>query len=197
MKHLSLLAGLLALAAPCAQAQVTVNPAALQQLSGIAPAPPAAPAPPRPVAAPRVIHHHAKPPAPPAAPAAAKPAPAAAPAPTPKPTAKPIAPVPKAPPAGVKLSFAPGSAALPANATAALGPFCGAGGMVSVSAHAPANPSDPSAAMRLSLARALAVKQALAACGVPAQNIIPRAMGASPGQADDNTIITAGAGTAQ
>ncbi|MGO9817653.1 MAG: OmpA family protein [Acidocella sp.] len=195
MKHVLLLAGLVVLAAPCADAQVAVNPAALQQLAGIAPAPaPAAPqaAPP----APHIVHHHHAAP-PPAAAKPALPVPAvakvAAPPPAP-PAAAPVAPKPLAP---VRLSFAPGSVDLPPNAADALKPFCTAGGMISIDAHAPATPSDPSVAMRLSLSRALAVKNALAACGVPAQNIVPRAMGATPGQANDQTIVAAGAGAAK
>jgi len=101
-----------------------------------------------------------------------------------------VAPKPLAP---VQLSFAPGSADLPANAAAALKPFCATGGMVSIDAHAPASPADPSVAMRLSLSRAMAVKNALTACGVPAQNIVPRAMGGGPGQNDDETLIGTGA----
>ena len=43
--------------------------------------------------------------------------------------------------------------------------------------------------MRLSLARALAVRDALVACGVPSQNILPRALGAVPGQNEDETVL--------
>jgi hypothetical protein len=198
VKHVLLLAGLVILAAPCADAQVTVNAAALQQLAGIAPAPAPAPAAaPAPAPAPHIAHHHQSPPQAPAKPALPVPVPAVAkvtaPPPAP-PAAVPVAPKPLAP---VRLTFAPGSDDLPPNAAAALKPFCHEGGMISIDAHAPANPADASAAMRLSLYRALAVKNALAACGVPAQNIVPRAMGATPGQANDQTIVAAGAGAAK
>ncbi|MDR3505623.1 MAG: OmpA family protein [Acidocella sp.] len=201
MKRILLLAGLSALVAPCAQAQVAVNAAALQQLAG---APPPAPKPTPTAAAPvpHVVHHHhaapavvAAKPAPPPLPQAAPALPQAAPA-----TLKAAPPPPSVPTevlkalAPVRINFAPGSADLPASAANALRPFCHEGGMVSIDAHAPANPSDPSAAMRLSLSRALAVKAVLAACGVPVQNIVPRAAGATPGHADDQTIVAAGTG---
>jgi hypothetical protein len=43
---------------------------------------------------------------------------------------------------------------------------------------AAADPSDPSAAPRLSMARAFALRDALMACGIPSASIIPRADGA-------------------
>ena len=46
--------------------------------------------------------------------------------------------------------------------------------------------------MRLSLARALAIRATLSACGVAPQNILPRALGAAPGGANDITEIQAG-----
>ncbi len=82
------------------------------------------------------------------------------------------------------LNFAAGSSALPAGAKAALRPVCAhATGFVAVDATAPGDPSDPSIAMRLSLA--LAVRDALAACGIPAAQILPRALGDVAGH-DDN-----------
>jgi outer membrane protein OmpA-like peptidoglycan-associated protein len=200
VKQQYLLTGFLLLAPVPALAQVTVNPAALQQLAGIEPPPPMAAV--VPVAAP--VHHWAhaaRAPAPraeaPVQQAAAhvmaplKP-PVAAVAVAAKPPAPPSPPQPGAP---VSLVFAPGSADLPANAAAALKPYCTASGHVAISAHAPADPSDPSAAMRLSLARALAVQQVLAYCGVPPTNILPRALGDVPGQNEDETVI--GSGTAK
>ncbi len=199
------------MAAPGAQAQVTVNAAALQQLAGVPPAPPPVATPkPTPMApAPHIVQHHHTAPAPVAAkPAALSPPPLPQGAPPLPQNAAPAtlkaAPPPPATPAQVvkalapvHLSFAPGSADLPANAGSALRPFCHEGGMISIDAHAPPNPTDPSAAMRLSLSRALAVKAVLAACGVPVQNIVPRAMGAAPGHADDQTIVAAGTGAEQ
>lgn len=168
-----------------------MNPAALQQLAGVSPPlPEVAPA----VTPKPVIRHHAahhatlavaapKPPA--ALPVVARPA---APAPAPPPAAKPA--LPSAP---LRLVFAPGSAALPAGAAAALRPFCASQSLLTIAAHAPATPDEPSAAMRLSLARAFAVRDALAACGVPAQDLLPRALGGAPGGDEDATIIENGA----
>ena len=107
--------------------------------------------------------------------------------PAPKPA--PAAPKPMAP---VSLVFAPGSSTLPGNAAAALKPFCTAMGQIAIDARAPADPSDPSAAMRLSLARAFTVRDALTACGVPGSRILPRADGDVPGQNEDETVVGGG-----
>lgn len=192
------LPGLLALIPACGFAQVTVNPAALRQLQGL---PPVAAAPAvRPAMAKPPVHEtapHRNHPTTPHKPAPAKPVPAkpapALPAPTlppgkppivPPPTAKPATPKPTIPTL-VKIEFGPGSAILPADASAALKPFCTAGATVPVLTRAPADPSDPSSAMRLSMARAFAIRDALTACGVPASHIIPRAAGSEQG-ADNN-----------
>ncbi|MDD2795155.1 hypothetical protein [Acidocella sp.] len=173
---------LAALLPSLAAAQVKVNPAALAQLAGIPPArPAAAPAPPAKPAwhpARRVIRvvkpAPLKPLPPSAAPAMAKPVPA---------------PAPVATPQALVVAFAPGSATLPAGTTAALKPFCEARGVISIDARAPADPSDPSLAMRLSLARALALRDALTSCGVASQNILPRALGSMPGKNDDEAVL--------
>ena len=205
MKQILLLTGFL-LAAPLpALAQVTVNPAALQQLAGIAPPPPVVVEIAEPVP---VVHHWkhtahvaaSKPieqaSARVAAPSAAKPVPPAAapPVQTAAHVPPPAPPTPAKPAAPVALVFAPDSADLPANATAALKPFCAAPGKIAVDARAPTDPTDPSGAMRLSLARALTVQAALTACGVPPQNILPRALGAVPGQNEDEAVIGSGGG---
>jgi hypothetical protein len=195
VKQLFLTTGFLLLAPVPALAQVTVNPAALQQLAGIEPPPPMPPMV-VPVAAP--VHHwthktHTAVAAPkPVAPVQVS---AHVPAPViPKPVAAaPIPPAAPKPAAPVSLVFAPDSADLPANATAALKPFCTTPGQVAINARAPAVASDPSAAMRLSLSRAIAVQAALTACGVLPQNILPRALGAVPGQNEDETVIGSGA----
>lgn len=198
MKFLPTLIVTLAFSPAWATAQVSVNPAALAQLAGIAPTPPAAAAP-QPVMHPvhrRLQHRHAivavaKPvlPAPVTAPIA-KPVAAAARVAAPLPAPKaPAAPALPPPPLAASLIFAAGSAALPANAGAALKPFCKSTELISISARAPGDASDPSIAMRLSLARALAVRDALAACGVPAQNILPRALGTISGQNEDETVL--------
>jgi len=167
----------------CARAQVVINPAALVQLAGIAPR--VAPPPPMPAPARhfvrramfRDVHKHVmvavvKPEPPQVVPVIARPA-----------TLPPPKPFVLHP---IMLNFAAGSSALPAGAKAALGPVCAhATGFVAVDATAPGDPSDPSIAMRLSLARALAVRDALAACGIPAAQILPRALGDVAGH-DDN-----------
>jgi len=198
-----------------ARAQVTVNPAALQQLAGfVIPASPALPP---------VVHHvahrvahkirpraavvMAKPPAAPPAAAAPSPKPVVfkpvvpppppvSPAPVPV-IAKPVVPPPPKPafPAPLVVSFAAGSASLPANAGAGLKPFCAAkGNTLIIDAYAPGDPSDPSAAMRLSMSRAFALRQALTACGVPGANIIPRADGATGANLETARVFISGAG---
>ncbi len=157
--------------------QVFVNQAALAQLAGVvAPAPAAAVAP---VSKPAVRHvFHRK-----LAVVAAKPPVVVVPVPV---VAKPAVPVPKPTPLPpVMLRFAADSADLPENAAAALQPVCGrakVGGVVAIDAYAPGSASDPSVAMRLSLSRALAVRDALAACGVPAARLVPRADGNAAGK---------------
>lgn len=211
MKFLLLLILAASLVPGAAMAQVSVNPDALTQLAGMPVPPPVA----VPETAPRAKHtafvrqHHAAakvktspvvplplPPVP--APVVAKPAiaqpviaqPVVAKPVVPKPA--PAAPKPAAPPAPVDIIFAAGSAALPAGAQARLAPFCKATGPIVISARAPADPNDNSHSMRLSLARALAVRASLSACGVASQNILPRALGAGPGGANDITEIQAG-----
>ncbi len=215
---------LAALLPSLAAAQVKINPAALAQLAGIAPARPAAVAAAKPVSPPprRVVR--AVKPAPlkpisakptpaapaPAKPISAKPLPAkptpAAPTPAKPMPAKPMpakpavavppapalgtqAPAPVATPQALVVAFAPGSATLPAGTTAALKPFCETRGVIGIDARAPADPSDPSLAMRLSLARALALRDALTSCGVASQNILPRALGSVPGKNDDEAVL--------
>jgi outer membrane protein OmpA-like peptidoglycan-associated protein len=100
--------------------------------------------------------------------------------------AKPLVPViakpaPPAPPANIALNFADGAATLPTNAEATLKPFCNWSGPITINAHAPADPSNPSNAMRLSMERAFAIRDALTACGVPGSRILPVADGAAGG----------------
>jgi len=205
-----------------ARAQVTVNPAALQQLAGfVIPASPALPP---------VVHHVAHrvahkirpraavvmvkppedvlvapkmpvtPPGPPVVPVVAKPVRPPAPAVTPVPVpviAKPVVPPPPVQklPVPLVVSFAAGSASLPGNEGAGLKPFCAAkGATLIIDAYAPGDPSDPSAAMRLSMSRAFALRQALTACGVPGANIIPRADGATGANLETARVFISGAG---
>ncbi len=174
-----------------ARAQVFVNQAALVQLAGFAvPAPRVAPAP-KPVVR-HVSHRLVRRVAPqtavatvqPKIVAPVKPVAPVTPAPAPVPVvAKPV--IPPAPPeqklpGPLVIGFTAGSAALPANAAAGLKPFCAAHGeTLIIDAYAPGDPADPSAAMRLSMRRAFALRDALAACGVPGAAIIPRADGAA------------------
>ena len=199
---------LAALSPSLAAAQVTVDPAALAQLAGIAPARPA------PVAAPKppvqLAPHEARRVIRSVKPAPVKPLPtipastAAKPvAPTPvvavppgQVVAVPPAPVlgahapqPVAAPQALVVDFPPGSASLPAGTGAALKPFCESHGVIGIDARAPADPSDPSVAMRLSLARALALRDALTSCGVASQNILPRALGSVPGMNEDQAVL--------
>jgi hypothetical protein len=179
------------------QAQVIVHQAALDQLAGLAPVAAV------PVVVPVVQPRHrkifravshavvaVKPASAPAVivPVVVKPAPAApfvpAPPVSPPATVAVARPAPALPaaPGAVVLRFAGGDDSLPGDAAAALRPVCAAaksGSFVAVDAYAPADKTDPSAAMRLSLSRAFAVRDALAACGVPPSHIIPRADGAA------------------
>ena len=117
----------------------------------------------------------------------------AAPAAPKPPVPAPAAPRARAPgPRPVDIAFAADSATLPAGAQTRLAPFCKVSGPIVINARAPADPGDNSHSMRLSLARALAVRAVLSACGVASQNIFPRALGAAPGGATDNTQIQAG-----
>jgi len=168
-----------------AHAQVVVNPAALAQLAGVPPPTPVAVMAPAPPPPPRHFYHHHRiilAVAHVAPPTIARPKPAPAPMPVPV-VARP------APLKPIALTFAPGSAALPAGATTAIKPYCHPAARLGILARAPGDASDPSIAMRLSLARAFAVRDALVACGVPAQNIIPRALGTVPGQNEDQTLL--------
>ena len=98
------------------------------------------------------------------------------------------------------ITFAAGAADLPAGTAATLKPFCSThpanGQLITIDAYATANAADPSSAPRLSMNRAFAIRDALTACGVPGQNIIPRANGAAPGK-DANTAIISVQGAAQ
>ncbi len=180
-----------------ARAQVVINQAALVQLAGITPQA-AQPAPaPHPA-----IHHWARR----ALVMRARPAPTAVamillpqhttPKPPPAPAIQPavIRPAPRKPPGPLALHFAPGSATLPADAPAALKPLCSAAGtgFISIAATAPGDPADPSIAMRLSMARAFAVRDALTACGVPSTRILPLALGDVPGKDENTARITGG-----
>jgi hypothetical protein len=171
------------------RAQVYVNQAALDQLAGVE-APAAAPPVVRPAPARRVVYRpHVKTIVKPAAPVQVASAAVVPKVVAPVKPAAPVAPavvrpVYKGP---VTLKFAPGSDALPPGAAAALAGVCGLTVPVTVDARAADDASDPSAALRLSLARALAVKAALTGCGVPGTRVLPRALGDVAG-ADENAV---------
>jgi outer membrane biosynthesis protein TonB len=107
--------------------------------------------------------------------------------------AKPVPPPRPKPSPVLTLVFPPAAASLP---QANLAPFCAAGqhGIIVIGARAPAESGNPSGARRLSLARALAVRQALIACGVPSFHILPRAMGSAPGADPNTTYVTIAGG---
>jgi len=188
-----------------ARAQVFVNQAALVQLAGFSvPAPHVAPAPaPKPVVR-HVAHRLVRKLTPPTCVCAAPrpvvfkpvvPPPPTPLAPTPVPAiAKPVVPPAQKLPGPLVVGFSAGSAALPANAAAGLKPFCTAHGQtLIIDAYAPGDPSDPSSAMRLSMSRAFALRDALAACGVPGAEIIPRADGATGANMETAKIFISGA----
>jgi hypothetical protein len=180
---------LLCLVPALACAQVVVNQAALDQLAGIQPKPVAVVEDVPPPVVHHVVHHVVHKTPAPVTVAVAKPA--APPAPVPV-VAKPVAPKPAAPPPAVSVHFAGGSSDLPAGAAAALQPFCAdKTARVVINAAAPGDPSDLSAAMRLSMQRAFAVQAALTGCGVPVTNILPRALGSAGGKNLDTTQVTA------
>ncbi len=174
------------------RAQVYVNQAALDQLAGIE-KPVMVPVAPQPAPARRVVYRpHVK--------TVVKPVASlqvASAAVVPKVVApvKPVAPTAPVVPAVVRpaykgpvtIKFQPGSDVLPPGAAAALVGVCGLTVPVTVDARAADDAADPSAALRLSLARALAVKTALTGCGVPATRVLPRALGDVAG-ADENAV---------
>ncbi len=184
-----------------ASAQVMINQAALDQLAGIPPvtvtAPPEIRQAPSRVTYRPVVHKHVvvkpattvlassraipkTPVAPPVTPApqTVPAAPQAQPA-----VARPVIPKPALPkaPARAAVTFAAGGSDLPPGIIAQLKPFCtdtAPSGPITIDAYAAADPSDPSAAPRLSMARAFALRDALMACGIPSASIVARADGA-------------------
>ena len=120
------------------------------------------------------------------------PAPDSAPmAPTPPPTISAtagttLAALPQKEGQGVRLAFAPGDADLTQQTADAVKALVAAAPKsdlttYNVMAYATGVPQDPSAARRLSLSRALQVRSALMAYGVPSTHIYVRAMGAQAG----------------
>jgi outer membrane protein OmpA-like peptidoglycan-associated protein len=156
------------------------------------PATPAAPAAPAPPAAVVGV-------TPPPAPVIPPPAPADAPmAPVPPPpivanSGTTIEPLPKQDGTGVRLDFAQGAADLtPITADAVKALVAAApkddATTFNVMAYAAGVAEDPSTARRLSLSRALAVRSALMAYGVPSTHIYVRALGALPGDGPQDRV---------
>jgi outer membrane protein OmpA-like peptidoglycan-associated protein len=150
---------------------------------GAAPPPPVASQPPPPAAtlpvAPPAVASIA-PIQPPAPPANASPPPA-------PPIAATAATTAAATPAGVRLSFAANQSDLSPGSADSIKQMVqtaptGDATTFNVLAYASGDPDDPSAARRLSLARAIAVRAVLMADGVPSSRIYLRALGSEPGQ---------------
>jgi outer membrane protein OmpA-like peptidoglycan-associated protein len=102
--------------------------------------------------------------------------------------------------AGLRLTFAPGASDLsPASAesikqlTQAAPP--GDATTFNVQAYAPGTPDDPSTARRISLSRAMAVRSALVADGVPSARIFVRALGAQFGDGPPDRVDLSVEGT--
>jgi outer membrane protein OmpA-like peptidoglycan-associated protein len=88
--------------------------------------------------------------------------------------------------AGLRLTFAPGQSDLSPDSTESIKALTvsappGDGTTFNVQAYAPGTPDDPSTARRVSLSRAMAVRSALVADGVPSARIFVRALGAQHG----------------
>jgi outer membrane protein OmpA-like peptidoglycan-associated protein len=203
MRPLPILSAVLLTAAMPAFAQVTVDLHALQALpEHAAPSHPVRPEPPR---APAVATRQPAPPAtaaaaavppapqpamPEAVPDTASIAPIAPPAPPP-PGSQPPAPPPVSDTAatvaaqtssGLRLTFAPGEFGLSPESSAAIKQLtaatpAGDATTFNVLAYAPGKADDPSTARRISLSRAMAVRSALIADGVPSARIFVRALG--------------------
>jgi hypothetical protein len=185
VKRFLLSLGLLLLPA-AAGAQVVVNPAALAQLAGILPPAPV-------VAKPHLSHRtemirSAYRAGRPVARPVAKPLVATVAKPVPVPVVAKPAPVLVAP---VAIDFASGSDVLPAGAAASLRQLCRQPtGFIMINATAPADPDDRSVAMRLSMDRAFAVRDALTACGIASTRILPRALGDASPLTPDTTQVS-------
>jgi outer membrane protein OmpA-like peptidoglycan-associated protein len=188
-----------ATAKPTGPAQATAKPAEKKPATAgratpTPPTPPPQAAPPAPAPPPPVVGI-----APPPVPVIPPPAPADAPmAPEPPPPISDTAgttvdALPKQDGAGVRLDFAHGEADLTpdtANAVKALVAAAPKDDTTTfdVVAYATGVPEDPSTARRLSLSRALSVRSALMAYGVPSTHIYVRAMGAQPGDGPQDRV---------
>jgi outer membrane protein OmpA-like peptidoglycan-associated protein len=95
--------------------------------------------------------------------------------------------------AGLRLTFAPGASDLSPDSTASIKELTeaappGDATTFNVQAYAPGTPDDPSTARRISLSRAMAVRSALVADGVPSARIFVRALGAQYGDGPPDRV---------
>jgi outer membrane protein OmpA-like peptidoglycan-associated protein len=101
---------------------------------------------------------------------------------------------------GLQITFGSGQSDLSPSSAAALENLVktaptGDGTSFNVVSYAAGTPGDPSTARRLSLARALAVRNALVANGISSSRIYVRALGASAGDATPDRVDVAVLGT--
>ncbi|HVC62338.1 MAG TPA: OmpA family protein [Acetobacteraceae bacterium] len=120
-------------------------------------------------------------------------APANAPPPAPPPIAAGAATTASATPAGLRLTFAGGQSDLSAGSADSIKRLvraapAGDATTFNVLAYASGDPDDPSVARRRSLARAIAVRDALIADGVPSSRIYLRALGSQPGKGPPDRV---------
>jgi outer membrane protein OmpA-like peptidoglycan-associated protein len=95
--------------------------------------------------------------------------------------------------AGLRLTFAPGASDLSPDSNASIKDLTraappGDATTFTVQAYAPGTPDDPSTARRVSLSRAMAVRSALVADGVPSARIFVRALGAQYGDGPPDRV---------
>jgi outer membrane protein OmpA-like peptidoglycan-associated protein len=221
MRVLPILSAVFLTAATPVFAQVTVD---LHALEALPERPAGQPARPRPQAAPNgptVVTRVAPTPRPPvAAPTAqpqpvlpeaepqtasinpiAPPEPPAGSAPPPPPPVSATAATKAAPTTtGLRLTFAPEKSDLSPDSSASIKQLAtsappGDDTTYNVQAYAPGKPDDPSTARRVSLSRAMAVRSALVASGVPSARIFVRALGEQFGDGPPDRVDIAVSGT--
>lgn len=94
--------------------------------------------------------------------------------------------------AGLRLTFAPGQSDLSPESADSIKQLANAATgdatTFNVSAYAPGKPDDPSTARRMSLSRAMAVRSALVADGVPSARIFVRALGEQHGDGPPDRV---------
>jgi outer membrane protein OmpA-like peptidoglycan-associated protein len=108
--------------------------------------------------------------------------PAGSPPPPPPPVSEKAATTAASTAAGLRLIFAPGQSDLSPDSTTSIKQFTETAppndaSTFNILAYSPGKPDDPSTARRVSLSRAMAVRSALVASGVPSARIFVRALG--------------------